>query len=201
MNFSAFNHTDRSLSLVAAHEVELVEAGDINAIFNILSREYASFLNYHIFDFIQTQYQVDQGQDELKYPEHLMAYLKRHNVLEFVNTNPLLKKYAASKELFLKMDLASTSKLAKVTELRDAIADILEWSSATMRLLDIKDGCVLATFLIPTPVAERVFNKHPALTEEQLKALRELPLLHIECNDYFFDFTAKDSEDDHSEDM
>jgi hypothetical protein len=199
MNFPAFNRSDQSLSLVSAHEAELEKAGDINKIFSILSREYASFLNYHIFDFILTQYQVDMGQDELKYPEHLTAYLKRHYVLEFVNINPLLKKYSASKELFLKIDLASTSKLAKVIELRDAIAEILEVRSAAMRLLDIKDGCVVATFLIPTPVAKRVFNKYPFLTKEQQKALSELPILHIECNDYFFDFTAKDS--DQSEDM
>jgi hypothetical protein len=196
MNYSAFSHTDQSLSLVSAHEAELDKAGDINAIFNILSREYASFLNFGIFDHIQESYQVDQGQNELKYREHLTAYLERHNVSEFIKINPLLKKYTASKELTLKMDLASTSKLAKIIEVRDAIADILGLRSAAIRFVEIKDGCVVATYLISTILAERVFNKHPALTQQQLESLQKQPLLKFECNDCFYDFTAKDLKED-----
>ena len=193
MTLSAFNHTEQNLILVSAHEAELEKATDINAIFNLLNREYASFLNYDIFDFILTQHQLDHGQEELKYPEHLKAYLERHNVSEFVKVNPLFKKYTdTSKELVLKIDIESSSKLAKLKNLKDAIADILELKSATMRLLDLKDGCVVATFLIPTPVADRVFSKHPVLTDQQQAAFQKLPVFQLECNDYLVDFTAKD---------
>ena len=73
----------------------------------------------------------------------------------------LLKEFsAAAKEMVLKLDIESTARLAKVDNLKQAIARIFDLDFAALRHLDLKDGCVEATFLLPTPVAECVFNKH-----------------------------------------
>ena len=76
----AFNHSQRQLTLLSAHESELRKADSINSIFLILVREYASFLNYKIFELIAERYHLNNGQEEFKYPELLEAYIKRHKI-------------------------------------------------------------------------------------------------------------------------
>ena len=130
----------------------------------------------------------------MKYPEHLNAYIKRHKVSEFIEVNPLLKEYTAatSRELVLKIDIESTSRLAVLANLKAAVAKVLGLKPATLRLLDIKEGCVAATYLIPTPVAKLVFSERTVLTDKQKKQLQALPALRMECNNcVLFDWTEK----------
>lgn len=183
LSMSATDHAEQGPSLLSAHKDELRKATDLNDIFDFLVTEFASFLNYDIFQFMIDTYRIDHGQEELKYPKYLNAYLQKHRVSEFLEINPLLKKHtAASTELILKIDIESTSRLAKLTKLKTAIAKILDLKSASLRLLDIKDGCIVVTFLLPTPVAEFLFNKHTVLTKQQEKQIQILPILRMECN-------------------
>lgn len=79
-------------------------------------------------------YKLDQGQEELKYPEHLKAYINKHKIEEFAKinsflNNPLLKNVSASskqKSLILKIDIKSTSRLAKLMDIQTAIAKIFK---------------------------------------------------------------------------
>ena len=98
--------------------------------------------------------------------------------------------------MILKFDIESTSRLAKLKKLKSSVARILGLSPSAIQLYDIKDGCVVATFLIPTPVAELVFNADTVLTEEQEKELRALQVLWLKCNG--FSFVGKEPEDTHS---
>ena len=192
LTISAFNHTKKQRMLLSAHETELEDAADVNKIFNILAKEYASFVNYGIFRVIANKYEVDHSQEELKYPDHLKDYLERHKVSEFIEINPLLKKYTAtSTKLTLKIDIESTARLAKLERLKAVFAKIIGVKSAAMQLLDIKSGCVIVAYLIPTPVAELIFNKYTIFTEEQEVQMQNLSVLWLECNDCRFDFTAK----------
>jgi hypothetical protein len=188
MTMPAFSHPEQKLILLSAHKEKLEKAGeqdDLNAIFDLLASEYATFIAYDIFQFILEKYQkkyhggIATGQEELKYPDHLKLYLKKHNASEFAEINPLLKKYsAASTELVLKMDIESTTSLSKIKRLKSHVAKILGLRSRTLRLLDIKDGCIIITFLLPTPVTELIFP----LTEEQVVELKALSVLRLECN-------------------
>lgn len=192
MNFSAFNHSKQMVILVSAHKAELEKAIDLHGIFSILTTEYASFLNYDIFCYIVRKYQIDHGQEELKYREHLNAYLESLSAAEFVEINPLLKEYSStSKECVLKIDTESTVRLAKIIDLQTAITEILGLKSSALQLLDIKDGCVVVTFLTPTPVAELVFTEHTVLTEEQKRRFRALSVLWLRCNNRTFNFAVK----------
>ena len=128
-----------------------------------------------IFERIAKTYQLNNGQDEFKYPEHLETYIKKQKISEFIKINPLIEKLTTnSTEMILKFDIESTSQLAKLKKLKSSVARILGLSPSAIQLYDIKDGCVVATFLIPTPVAELVFNADTVLTEEQEKELRTL---------------------------
>ena len=60
----------------------------------------------HIFQWIVREYGLDQGQ-ELN-PEYLKAYMESHKVSEFIQINPLLKKFAdSSNPLTFKFDIKS----------------------------------------------------------------------------------------------
>ena len=140
-------------------------------------------------------YGMDNEQEELKYPEYLKAYIDRHKLSEFMRINPMLKDHDdSSKELILKINIESTSRLARIEDIKSAIAEILGLKSAALRLVDIKEGCVVATFLIPTSLAEVVFNEHTILTKQQEERLRSLPILHLECNGRLFNLTSRDPE-------
>ena len=178
----AFSHSKRQMTLLSAHEKQLRTAGDINDIFQILQREYASFLNYKVFEVIAERYKLNKGQEEFRYPKHLENYIKKHNIEEFASINPLKKgTNANSTELVLKLDIELTSQLACLIDLKHFIADILGLNPSVIQLCDIKDGCVVATFLILTPVAELVFNADTVLTEEQVEEFRALGVLWLKC--------------------
>ena len=186
LSVSAFNHSKQNRILLSAHITELRKADSLNAIFDILT-EYASFLNYEIFEGIAKTYQINNGQDEFKYPEHLETYIKKHKISEFIKIIPLIEKLTSnSTEMIIKFDIESTSRLSKLVKLKSSVARILGLSPSAIQLYDIKDGCVVATFLIPTPVAELVFNADTVLTEEQEKELRALQVLWLKCNGFAF---------------
>ena len=79
--------------------------------------------------------------------------------------------------------IEQTSTLAK-----SSMAKILGINSAALSLRDIKEGCVVATFLLPTPVAEIIFNKCTEFTKEQVKQFKALSVLWLKCNGFLFDF-------------
>lgn len=192
LTISAFNHTEQNRMLLSAHKAELEKAVDLNDVFSVLVTEYASFLNYDVFECILEKYQdIRAGQEVLNYPEYLNAYVMKHKISEFIRINPLLKDFnSASKEFVLKMDILSTSRLAKVINLKNTIAKILGVNSASLQILDIKEGCVLVTFLIPTPVAQLVFNECTLLSSEQEKQFQASHVLWLECNGCRFDFAS-----------
>ena len=178
----AFSQSQRQVTLLSAHEMQLRTADNINAIFQILQREYASFLNYKVFELIAERYKLNKGQEEFRYPEHLENYIKKHKIKEFASMNPLKKgTNANSTELVLKFDIELTSRLACLIDFKHFIADILGLNPSAIQLCDIKDGCVVATFLIPTPVAELIFNADTVLTEEQVEEFRALGVLWLKC--------------------
>ena len=192
LTVTAFAHETQQRMLLSTHETELESAASVNKIINLLAKEYASFLNYEIFQFIVDTYHIDQGQDELKYPELLEAYLNRHRVCEFVEINPQLENIASSsKELVLKIDIDVTSSLAKIKDLKTSIAKILKLKSVTLRLFRVSHGCVEVTFQMPAPVAECIFNEHTIFTEEQLKQFQSLSVVKLECGSCSFSFADK----------
>lgn len=183
----------QELNPFSSHKAELKKATNLNDIFDLLVTEYASFLDYDIFQSIVDTYQIDHGQEELKYPEHLKLYLEKHKLSEFIEVNPLQKKFTAlSAELVLKIDIELTTKMSKIIDLKQAIAKNLRINFSTLRLLDIRDGCVVVSFLMPIPVAELIFNKHTLITEKQEEQFRALKVMRLECNGCTFNFAAKE---------
>ena len=181
---------EQQFNLLSSVKDGLLQADTIEKIFLVLI-EYSSFLNYHIFKKIQVKFCIKA----LDYPESLKAYINKHKVSEFVTVNPkLLKLTGDASEIILKFDIPVVSKIVKVLDLKRSIAKILGLEPSTLRLLSIKEGCVEATFLIPSDVAEYIFSKK--LTPWQIEQFQALPVTWLKCDDCQIFDSSGATEDD-----
>ena len=103
--------------------------------------------------------------------------------------NPQLEKIMGTQILILKIDIDSTRRLSKLSDIKLHLVKILGIKSATLQLVDISEGCVEASFSIPTPVAEIIFKSQFVFSEEQVKQFQALQILSLQCNNCDFDFT------------
>ncbi len=191
LSLSAFStsSTGQTLALLCDKEIALKQCNTIAEVFSLLTTKCASFLDYEIFQNILDHYKISKDEEQLKYYEHLENFIKNHKVSEFIKVNPLLKKYAnGSKKLVLKCDVEKTCRLAKVKEIKKFIAQILNLNPSALQIIDINDGCVAVTFLIPASVADAIFTPNTVLTPKQEEELRAKSVLQLECNGYTFDF-------------
>ncbi len=178
----------QELTLLSDKETELKRCDTIIEIFNYLKTKCASFLTYDIFQCTLKYYNISEDQERLRYPEHLNAYIEKHKISEFASINPLLKHKKGSKELTLKFDIKNTCKLAQVDELKNVIAEIMDLNPSALELVDIEDGCVIVTFLIPASVADAIFTANTVFTSQQEDELRAASVLWLKCNGYTFHF-------------
>ena len=190
--------TDQQVALLSELSDKLEKATTVNDIFNILNRNYATFLNYEIFQCIAEEYEVDPDHEKMKYPEYLDAYIKKHKLSEFEEINPMLKNVqCSSNEMVLKFDIAMTCSLAKLQEYTLNIADILDLKPSALRLLSIEEGCVVITLLIPAPVADFIFRSNKIFTKDDTKRFQAIYVLWLKCNGHVYDFSTVP--DDHND--
>ncbi len=189
--------------LLAGKRNLLKNAETINDVFDVISEECASFLNYGIFESIATKYEViHSDHKDLNYSEHLREYLNRHKLSELVKVvrqmAPLMKEMDATKmEITFKLDIELTSRIAEVYDLEIAIADALGLDPLALELTDITEGCVIVTFLIPVVVTDAIFTEDDKnLTNSQLGLLKALPIIWVKYEGHKYnikDTTGKKS--------
>lgn len=170
---------------------KLDEAVEIDDIFVLLHKNYASFLNYRIFEALQKRYVADEGQQALLYPELLKAYLERHKIVEFLEVKPTLaKQNKDTQKITLKLDVKSTSRLSKLEELQNSIAKVLKINPMGIRILDIEPGSIIVAFLIQNSIANVLFTKEKnvVFTQAQMEEFRSLRILWLRFNNYKWDF-------------
>jgi hypothetical protein len=188
------NRDQQKVMLLSGIKAELEKANAVSDMFNILSAEYASFLNYDVFACIIEEYDLDEGQERLKYPDHLEAYIKKHKLCEFMEINPLLKDFSdSSKKLVIKFDIEETCSLAKMQEITKSVACALGLRKSALRILDVEDGCVVLSFLISSPVANAIFTPEMKYTAQQVESFRSISLLWLKCDEHVFDYEAETS--------
>lgn len=194
LTLSAFRESsgNQMLTLMSDKKSELQKAETILDVFDFLITECASFLNCDIFERIIKRYKIDverEKYEELQYPELLVAYIRKHQISEFVKINPLLKSKIGTKELIVKYDIESTCRLAKVKDLEKFIADMFDLLPSALEIVDIKDGCIIVTFLIPASVAEVLFTSVTTFSSDQEDQLKCAEVLWLKCNGYTFHFS------------
>ena len=190
LSLSAFseNYDGQQLALMTDNKEELEKCRTINCIFNCLTMKCASFLNCDIFQKIQENYEVGEEQEKLKYRDHLKAYVEKHKISEFMKINPLLKPKNGSKELTLKYNVKNTCRLARIVDLKFFIAKILKIHPSTLQIIDIEDGCVIVTFLVPGFVADTIFTPDTVFTQQQEDEFQAASILWLRCNNCSFNF-------------
>ena len=168
---------------------KLEKASDIEDIFCLLVTECASFLNYEIFQSIISEYDINTSQEKLAYPEHLKAYINKHRLSEFYEINPKLEDFTDdSKSLVLKFGIELTSSVGTLKECTEAVANILGLKQTALRLLSIKEGCVIATLILPATVASAIFPSDKQFSSEQKSGFQALSVLWLKYNGFYFDF-------------
>jgi hypothetical protein len=186
----ASDHHDTLLSGVRA---EMRKADTINKLFDLIGEGYTSFLNYGILDSILSKYCKDVDCEDLKYPEHLEAYINEHNVTEFGLVHPQLVKISTTSEkLCFKFDIEKTRKIGKVLELGPQIAKILKVLPSALQLFSVEEGCIIVTYLIPVFVAEKVFTEGK-MTMEQWAAFRALSVQWVKRGDSMLEISTNEN--------
>ena len=191
--FRAYLLSLPAFGLSAELKVEIVEATNMNQIFLIVCN-CASFLNYDIFEkMVEDFIEDNEGiHDILNYPEHLRAYINQHMISEFIELNPALQECSVkSTVIILKFDIQLTSKLAKVFDLKKAVAKILGLKPSELQLLDIRDGCVMVTFLISAVAAQTIFAHNKQFTPKEIEEFQALKVLCLEYDGNIYDFSTQ----------
>ena len=191
LTLAAFNssYKGQKLALLSDKKAELEKKDTITGIFTFLITECSSFLNYGIFQKIVKKYNIQEDQEELRYHEHLKAYIKQHKVSEFIAINPLLEKFTKdSEKLTFKFDIENVCSLAKVDKLKKSVAKIMKLNSMTLQIIDVKEGCLAVTFLIPASTANAIFTADTVFTPQQEDEFQTASVLWLVYNGRTFNF-------------
>jgi hypothetical protein len=185
--------------ILSAVKPELEEATRVNEIFHLLFLRCTSFFNYQIYQYLVDQYDIKDTRDRLKYPDYLRTYTKKLNISEFIAFNrayaPIFRVMSIpeSTKLDLKFDIELTCTVAEVADLQFAIAKLLDLNVAALQLVNIDDGCVAVTFLIPTEVADILFVPNRLFSQKDVKEFRDSSVLQLECNGCSYDFSKDEN--------
>lgn len=165
---------------------KLEKSEDISDICFFVQSHFTSFLNCEIFKHMFLRFGGDAGKKEWEdYSAHLDDYVQKHKIVEFIKINPDLRVHHSdsTSTVTLKIDLDTLSPLKDILTIQIHFADILEINYSNLVLVDIKEGCVRLSFLIPASVAETTFAPNKTFTMEQIRALKELSIKWLICND------------------
>lgn len=185
------SYDDRRPMLLASKKSKLEEASCIGDIMIILKKECTSFMNYKIFQGLIKNFELDEGQEHLKYPKMLQDYINLHKISEFIEIQPVLSELTKdNKELILVLDIEPTCKLSGLVDLGKAVAKLMGLKQSALLIHDIKESCVVVSYLIPTLVAELIFTSDKIFSEEQEEEFRRLSVRRLECNSVVFEFAS-----------
>jgi len=192
LTIPAFSRGQQKKALMSASRHELERAAEVGDMLLIMTSTYASFLDYDLLQTLLKRFDIDDGQECLQYPEHLLSYANHLSIREFIEIKPVLGQVTdSSKKLTLKVDIQLTNKLAHLRELRDGVAEILDITPSALRLLDIEDGCVVVTFQIHGSVEDVIFagDKKRVFSPQQMEDFRSLAVCLLKWNSYEWDFS------------
>ena len=172
------------------HDVilKLEGAESIEYIFAVLG-DLFSYMNYSIFQSISQHFCRDSTDEALQYPKYFRNYIGKLNVKELIKFNPKLAKYCpeGSSELVIKLDVVHTTKISEIVNIKSCIAKNLKLNPFLLRIVNIEEGCVKVTVLLPTHVAEVLFHRDTTFTAHQIETFKDLSVMWLQCYGYTFD--------------
>lgn len=194
LSFHTTDEKRQSLAPMSKKRTELEKCKTVNEIFTLLATECASFLNYEIFQEIQTHYKIGEDEEELKYADHLKAYIEKHKISEIAKVIPQLEDEPKDcTKMILKFDVELTCKFAHIVNLKQTVAKILKIHPSALQIVGVQPGSVIVTFIIPTHIADTILKR---LSSQQENELRTASVIWLKYNGNTFHFRKK-KEDTH----
>ena len=170
----------------------------LDNIYDIIGRlrKFTSFLDYHLFEKLIQNFEIDETQKKLKYPEKLHQYIEKHTVLELMEVHPTLNdpKYVDdTKKLVVILNVQQvTCQMREVVNIGQVVAHIMNLDQSQLLIHNIGGGSVAVTFLIPTLVAQRLFSgcQECIFSQEEIQQLQNVSVTMLKCNGYEFDLSS-----------
>ena len=189
-------YDEHNLKLLSSKPGAVHEFKQLENVYDVISElsNFASFLNFNVFEQIINKFEIDKTQEELKYPEKLRQYVEKHTVSEFMEIHPVLNRYTDdTKKLVIILDVKQiTDSISEMLDIGQALAHIMKLDQCQLLIHNIGGGSVTVTFLIPAFVADYMFSgqKECIFSQEQIEELRKISIKMLKCNGYEFDLTS-----------
>ena len=176
---------------------ELKSADTIPKIFLVL-KDYFSFFNYHIIEYIIKALGTAEDKARLqKYKEDFNQYAKRRIFECQPDFGPISD--ADHADIFVKVDAPYENyTVAEIEVFRHKLSELLRISSeGVLRLCRVEEGCFQLTFQVPSFVQHEIFP----LSREQEKALKDEGVIKLTCGEYQFTADALQEKSQHDVDI
>lgn len=192
LDLPAFSPEDSTqhCKLFPGSKIDYDVTDSVYTLFAVISLEYASYLSYDLFQVILDWYCSEGECDsvKLKYPGYLKQYIEQHKILEFVEVHPELERCTgASKIVKVETGIKSTCSIARLVQLRNDIAALLDLEPYVLRLHRIDDSHMIVAYLIPTLVADAVFADGRKWLERR-ERFRSYSVRWLKCDDLELNF-------------
>jgi hypothetical protein len=196
-SFIDCGENDTNPALLCQDRVEFEKAMNMGRVFQILSK-YCSFLNCDILKDLIKVFQLELDEESSKYPDELRKYAEKHKICEFAEVIPLPERVEDKKEVILLLDIEATSKLSKVLDIREELAEIFGIDRSALLIHDVKVHCVHVVFLLPTAIADILFpdNVKAIFDAKQRRSFRRLSVRSLKCNGVEIFLTSQNAEPD-----
>ena len=163
----------------------------------LVLKDYFSFFNYHIIEYIIKALGTAEDKAELwKYKEDFNQYAKRRVFECQPEFGPISD--ADHADIFVKVDAHYNYTVAEIEVFRHKLSEILRVSSqGVLRLCRVEEGCFQLTFQVPSFVQHEVFP----LSSEQERALKAEGVITLTCREYHFADDAVHEKSQHDIDV
>ena len=161
---------------------ELKSADTIPKVFWVL-KDYFSFFNYHIIEYIVKALGTAEDKAKLqKYKNDFNQYAKRRIFECQSDFGPISDVHHA--DIFVKVDEQYENyTVAEIGVFRHKLSELLRVSSeGVLRLCRVEEGCFQLTFQVPSFVQHEVFP----LSSEQERGLKAEGVIKLTCGEYQF---------------
>ena len=176
---------------------ELKAADTIPKVFLVL-KDYFSFFNYHIIEYIIKALGTAEDKAKLqKYKEDFNQYAKRRIFECQPEFGQISDVYHA--DIFVKVDAQYENyTVAEIGVFRHKLSELLRVSSeGVLRLCRVEEGCFQLIFQVPSFVQHEIFP----LSREQEKALKAEGVIKLTCGEYQFTDDAVQEKSQHDIDV
>ena len=101
------------------------------------------------------------------------------------------------KQLVIKIDKEwEEVTFSDLDKLQETFASILDVRRSDLYLADIRDGCIMMTFMITEELAGRLFPSRTRFSSSQVKSLKDEGVLSVKCRSFNWRATASNNKSD-----